>query len=100
MSYSELLVSTLSWVKVFYAGLFLFVSQQTLGSLRKHFIFPSPMDAFRLSQQGIIAPQALVLSTGERIGTRKSFTGERVGTNMRGSTQTKRERVDTNTLEG
>lgn len=100
MSHPELLVPTLSWVKVFSGGLFILVSWQTFGFLRKPFPLSFSMHTFGPSQRAFTALYAIDLSPGERLRTRKCLPSERVHTSVRGFTQAKAERVRTNTLEG
>lgn len=99
MSHRELLVPTLSWVKVF-------LPLSYLSSFNKYLVLSENLSASALTRKdmnSVIMPLTAVpsyLSTGERIHTRSSPQIGRLGTTARGFAQEIRERLRTNTREG
>lgn len=99
MSHRELLVPTLSWVKVF-LPLSLFFSIDKYLVLSENLLFPA---LTRKDMNSLIMHLTTVpsyLSTGERIHTRSRPQIGRLGTTARGFAQEIRERLHTSTREG
>ena len=99
MSHRELLVPTLSWVKVFLPLSYLSSFDKYLV-LSENLLFPA---LTRKDMNSLIMPLTTVpsyLSTGERIHTRCSPHIGRLGTTARGFAQEIRERLHINTREG
>ena len=99
MSHRELLVPTLSWVKVF-------LPLSYLSSFDKYLVLSENLSSSALTRKdmnSLIMPLTTVpsyLSTGERIHTRSSPQIGRLGTTARGFAQEIRERLHISTREG